>query len=105
VIDLAAIVGFDWDGGSARKNDKHGVAMPEAEEVFFNRPLLMLVDERHSRVEPRFHVMGRTHAGRRQHLTITLRGGGSLIRVISARDMQRKERDVYERQAEAGSDV
>ncbi len=105
MIDLAAVIGFDWDGGNARKNDKHGVSMPEAEQVFFNRPLLMLIDENHSQAEPRFHVMGRTHAGRRLHLTVTLRGGNTLIRVISARDMQRRERDAYERQAEAGSDV
>ena len=105
VIDLAAIVGFDWDNGNARKNEKHGVSTPEAEQVCFNQPLLLLVDERHSQAEPRFHLLGRTHSGRRLHLTVTLRGGGTLIRVISARDMHRKERDIYERQAEAGSDV
>ncbi len=105
MIDLAAIVGFDWDAGNARKNEKHRVSMPEAEEVFFNRPLLLLVDQKHGQIEPRFHALGRTHSGRGLHLTVTLRGGGTLIRVISARDMHRKERDIYERQTEAGSDV
>jgi uncharacterized DUF497 family protein len=105
VIDLTVIVGFDWDAGNARKNEKHGVSMPEAEQVFFNRPLLLSVDEKHSEVEPRFHVLGRTHLGRGLHLTMTLRGEGTMIRVISARDMHYKERDIYERQAEAGSDV
>jgi uncharacterized protein len=105
VIDLPAIVGFDWDGGNSRKNEKHGVSMPEAEQVCFNQPLLLSVDEKHSQVEPRFHVVGRTHSGRGLHLTVASRGGGTLIRVISARDMHRKERDIYERQAEADSDV
>ena len=105
MIDLAAIVGFDWDAGNDRKNETHDVSMPEAEQVFFNRPLLMLVDEKHSQAEARFQVMGRTHVGRRLHLTVTLRGGGTLIRVISARDMHRKERNIYERQSQAGADV
>ena len=42
MIDLSRISGFDWDGGNARKNDKHGVSMAEAEQVFFNAPLLLL---------------------------------------------------------------
>jgi uncharacterized DUF497 family protein len=105
VIDLAAIIGFDWDLGNARTYEKHGVSMAEAEQVFFNRPLLLVVDEKHSQVEPRFHVLGRTHLGRGLHLAVTLRGGDSLIRVISARHMHRKERDIYERQAETDPDV
>ena len=105
MIDLAVIVGFDWDAGNARKNETHDVSMREAEQVFFGRPLLVLADEKHSQVEARFHIMGRTYLGRGLHLTVTLRGGGTLIRVISARDMHRKERDIYERKAEAGSDV
>lgn len=82
--------------GSSRKNDKHGVSMAEAEQVFFNVPLLMLEDAAHSRVEPRLHALGRTDEGRRLHITFTVRKAGSLIRVISARDMHRKERAVYE---------
>jgi uncharacterized DUF497 family protein len=96
MIDLAGIVGFDWDRGNARKNDKHGVSMAEAEQVFFNAPLLLLDDEGHSQKEARHHALGRTDEGRRLHLTFTLRKSGSLIRVISARDMHRKERAFYE---------
>lgn len=95
MIDLARITGFDWDGGNARKNDKHGVSMAEAEQVFFNAPLLLLDDEKHSQSEARHHALGRTDEGRLLHLTFTLRGAGSLIRVISARDMHRKERVIY----------
>ncbi len=96
MIDLAAITGFDWDSGNARKNDKHGVSMAQAEQVFFNAPLLLLSDERHSQQEMRYHALGHCDEGRLLHLTFTLREPGSLIRVISARAMHRKERTVYE---------
>jgi uncharacterized DUF497 family protein len=96
MFDPALVVGFDWGAGNARKSvDKHGVSQAEAEQVFFNEPLLALEDERHSLAEPRFHALGRTNDGRRLHVTFTLRGSNSLIRVISARDMHRKERAVY----------
>jgi uncharacterized DUF497 family protein len=96
MIDLSKISGFDWDDGNARKNDKHGVSMAETEQVFFNAPLLLLADEKHSGVEMRLHALGCTDEGRLLHATFTLRSAGSLIRVISARDMHRKERTIYE---------
>jgi len=58
MIDWNKIIGFDWDSGNARKNDKHGVLMAEAEQVFFNAPLLVLEDCRHSSQEQRFHALG-----------------------------------------------
>ena len=96
MIDLTLITGFDWDKGNARKNDKHGVSMAEAEQVFFNQPLLLLPDPGHSQSESRFYALGKSDDGRTLHITFTLRGGGKLIRVISARDMHRKERTIYE---------
>lgn len=96
MIDLNKITGFDWDDGNARKNDKHGVSMAEAEQVFFNDPMLLLEDATHSQNEPRFHVLGKTDEDRTLHITFTLRQSGLLIRVISARDMHRKERAIYE---------
>ena len=96
MIDLANISGFEWDDGNARKNDKHGVSTAEAEQVFFNDPLLLLTDVVHSQREPRFHALGKTDEGRLLHITFTLRRAGSLIRVISARSMHRKERTIYE---------
>lgn len=96
MIDLSAIVGFDWDHRNARKNDKHGVSQSAAEEVFFNQPLLLLEDARHGTQESRYHGLGRTLLARRLHILFTLRENGALIRVISARDMHRKERIVYE---------
>jgi uncharacterized DUF497 family protein len=70
--------------------------MAEAEQVFFNSPLLVLPDAKHSEIEPRFHVLGKTHEGRQLHISFALRDAGQRIRVISARDMHRKERTVYE---------
>jgi uncharacterized DUF497 family protein len=90
------ISGFEWDEGNSRKNDKHGVTMAEAEQVFFNSPLLLLEDGVHSQQEIRIHALGKTDDARTLHITLTLRAAGQLIRVISARDMHRKERAIYE---------
>ena len=95
MLELPDLIAFDWDDGNRLKNRKHGVSQAEAEEVFFSRPLL-LVDSRHSEREPRYHALGETRAGRRLHITYTLRVECTLIRVISARDMHRKERAVYD---------
>jgi uncharacterized protein len=100
VIDLASIEGFDWDAGNDRKSaDKHRVSRAEAEQIFFNEPVLLALDERHGLTEVRFHAFGRTDDGRRLHVTFTLRDRGRLVRVISARDMHRKERVRYEQDA------
>lgn len=96
MIDLSKITEFDWDDGNARKNERHDVSAGEAEEVFFSTPLLLLDDERHSQQEPRYHALGITAAGRRLHVSFTLRRDSTAIRVISARDMSRKERSIYE---------
>ena len=99
MIDFAKISGFDWDEGNARKNERHGVSREEAEEAFFETPLLILDDPRHSALEARYHALGKTFEARRLHLSFTLRQEGTLIRVISARDMSRKERAIYEQEA------
>lgn len=96
MIDLIKILGFDWDEGNARKNEKHGVSKAEAEQIFFNSPLLLLSDKKHSKEEIRHHALGKTDEGRLLHISFTLRKAGSLIRVISARNMHRKERVIYE---------
>jgi uncharacterized DUF497 family protein len=99
MINLAAIEGFDWDEGNSRKSaDKHEVSQAEAEQVFFNYPLLVVADSKHSTTEPRFHALGRTDDGRCLHITFTLRRETTLIRIISARDMHRKERARYEKE-------
>jgi uncharacterized DUF497 family protein len=97
MINLSAIQGFQWDEGNGRKNaDKHNVGQSEAEQIFFNEPLLLLADDRHSRNEVRVHALGHTDDNRFLHVTFTLREEGRLIRVISARNMNRKERMRYE---------
>lgn len=97
MIDLDRIAGFDWDDGNSRKNaDKHGVGAAEAENIFFNEPLILAEDAKHSQKERRFNALGRTIENRLLHVTFTLRQNGTIIRVISARDMHRKERKIYE---------
>jgi uncharacterized DUF497 family protein len=99
VIEFSRIEGFDWDDGNSRKSvAKHGIDQSEAEQAFFDDPLLIVQDVRHSASEARLHALGRTDAGRLLHITFTLRGAGSLIRVISARTMSRKERRRYEQE-------
>jgi uncharacterized protein len=100
VIDWTRIEGFDWDDGNSRKSaDKHGLDPAEAEQAFFNDPLLVVEDKRHSGREARLHALGRTDAGRLLHVSFTLRRDDTLIRVISARTMHRKERLRYEQEA------
>jgi uncharacterized DUF497 family protein len=88
-------VGFQWDQGNLDKNlVKHKVENWECEQIFFNAPLLVLEDPSHSRAEKRWAAFGRTDAGRLLLVIFTKRG--DLLRVISARDMNRKEREFYE---------
>ena len=97
MIDLDQIAGFDWDDGNRRKSaDKHDVSQAEAENIFFNDPLIVVADLKHSETERRFHALGKTAQNRLLHITFTLRQNGTMIRVISARDMHRKERKAYE---------
>ena len=95
-MDWALASGFDWDRGNVRKNEKHGVAQAEIEQVFHNAPLIVASDIKHSQQEDRYHALGRTDSGRRLHITFTLRASQTLIRPISARDMSAKERSIYE---------
>jgi uncharacterized protein len=101
MIDWARIEGFEWDAGNERKSQlKHAVSAAEAEQVFFNAPLLIVVDEVHSQTESRIHGLGHSDTGRLLHVTFTLRSQGRLIRVISARDMHRRERAIYGQQSQ-----
>jgi uncharacterized DUF497 family protein len=101
MIDFEKIEGFDWDTGNARKSaDKHHVSQAEVEQVFFNVPLVHAPDPKHSQTEPRFHALGKTSAGRLLHIAFTLRFEGRKVRPISARDMHRKEKRIYEEQAQ-----
>ncbi len=97
MINWKQVAGFDWDAGNERKSkEKHDVSRFEAGQMFFNQPLLILGDKRHSQSEERYHALGRTNDVRLLHITFTLRSKDTLIRVISARDMHQKERNIYE---------
>lgn len=93
--ELAGCTGFQWDAGNADKNwEQHQVSQGECEQVFFQRPILIAPDREHSQREPRYAALGRTAAGRRLAVVFTIRG--TLLRIISTRDMSRSERRLYE---------
>jgi uncharacterized protein len=95
--DLSQINGFDWDNGnSAKSTSKHLVSQNEAEQIFFDDRLVLTDDLKHSENEVRYQALGRTADGRLLHVTFTLRDTSTRIRVISARDSNRKERAAYE---------
>ncbi len=97
MIDFARIVGLDWDAGnSAKSTNKHGVLSSEAEQVFVNHPLFITPDEAHNQTERRFRALGKTMSGRLLTVVFMLRDHETKIRVISARGMNRQERDLYE---------
>ena len=86
---------FEWDKGNSGKNlIKHEVRDKEAEEVFNNKPLISK-DIQHSKKELRFQALGRTDKGRLIFLSFTIRK--DKIRVISARNMNKKEVLKYEK--------
>jgi uncharacterized DUF497 family protein len=92
---LAQCVGFQWDEGNGEKNwELHQVSRGESEEVFFNRPIVVALDQRHSGKEARYAALGKTDADRLLAIVFTIRE--NLVRVTSARDMSRRERRVYE---------
>lgn len=93
--ELNGIIGFIWDKGNITKNwDSHKVLSSEAEETFFNKPLKLFPDIKHTFVgEVRFQILGKTNQGRLLSVVFTIRQ--NKIRVISARDMAKKERNKY----------
>jgi hypothetical protein len=92
---LQKCVGFQWDQHNTKKNwQKHKVTPAECEEVFFNKPLIVTDDLKHSSSEKRFYVLGKTDLSRKLFIVFTIRK--ELIRVISARNMNKKEKRSYD---------
>ena len=92
--DLADCTGFQWDAGNSGKNwERHHVTQGETEQVFFNRPVRVAPAKEVQR-EPRYAALGQSSAGRLLTVVFTIRG--TLVRPISARDMSRRERRLYE---------
>jgi uncharacterized DUF497 family protein len=106
MADWDRLEGFDWDDGNARKStEKHAVSQAEAEQLFFNQPLLVVADVKHSQREPRFHALGKTEAGRLLHVTFTWRANQTRLRIISARPMSRKEKAIYAKASQEDSGI
>jgi hypothetical protein len=99
---IAACTGFDWDESNVAKNwERHRVTPEEAEDVFFHDPFVLRSDPGHSKREKRYRVLGKTAQERRLFVAFTIRG--TLIRVISVRDMSQRENEEYQRHEESGS--
>jgi uncharacterized DUF497 family protein len=95
-LKLDEVAGFDWDDGNRYKNEKkHGLKWQLIEEVFFNEPLLLLEDVKHSKDECRCFALGYTDD--QAYLFVVFTKRDHKIRVISARMMNKKERSAYER--------
>lgn len=96
---LENCTGFDWDEANTVKiRERHRVTPAEAEDIFFHQPFVVRSDVRHSKTEKRYYALGQTGAGRRLFVVFSIRR--RLIRVISARDMNRNETETYERYEE-----
>ncbi|MGC8554737.1 MAG: BrnT family toxin [Candidatus Acidulodesulfobacterium sp.] len=96
ICKLKECNGFDWDKGNELKNWlKHNVTKQECEEIFFNRPLIVASDQMHSVYEERFYCLGNTNMKKKIFLVFTLRN--NKIRVISARNMSKKEKEAYQK--------
>jgi uncharacterized DUF497 family protein len=94
---LPAIAGFEWDEGNSRKNEKkHGVTDREAEEIFFNKPLIVVPSSKGG-AKIRYAALGKTYGSRLLAVIFTVRA--NMIRVISARPMSRNERKLYEKES------
>lgn len=95
---------FEWDEYNIEKNwRRHKVRFAECEEVFFDGSLKILPDEGHSQAEKRYLALGQTKGGRLLFVAFTERKGR--IRVISARDMSRKERRAYNEKIKEDSPI
>ncbi|PIS15604.1 hypothetical protein COT62_02800 [Candidatus Roizmanbacteria bacterium CG09_land_8_20_14_0_10_41_9] len=90
-----AAVEFEWDSGNRDKNRKHGVENFESEEVFFDNKRFIFKDHIHSGKEERFKLLGKTKKGRLLFVVFTIRK--RKVRIISARDVNRKEVGLYEK--------
>lgn len=89
--------GFDWDKGNSQKNwIKHKVSQVECEQIFFNKPIILADDLKHSQIEKRWFVLGKTDLDRLLFVVFAIRK--NKIRIISARNMNKKERKIYSEQ-------
>lgn len=96
-MTFSKITEFEWDEGNIDKSwKKHGITPIESEEIFFQKPLLLFPDTKHSAKESRFIALGRTKQGKQLVISYTMRK--DKIRIISARMQNKKERNIYEKE-------
>ena len=95
VFDFSKLEGFEWDKGNLEHIQKHNVTPKECEGAFFNKPFILNEDEAHSQTEERFRVYGQTNKSRLLLIVFTLRNNA--VRVISARDQNKKERKEFKK--------
>jgi uncharacterized DUF497 family protein len=95
---LYGVTGFDWDNANISHIFNHDVTPEEAEDVFFDESNVQYDDEKHSVKEDRLIIIGKTQSGRLLYQIFTRRG--DLIRVISSRDINKKEVELYEKKAD-----
>lgn len=88
------VIEFEWDKGNREKNTKHKVGDREAEEVFLDEGKVVFKDKLHSQKEERFIVLGKTKKDRLLYIAFTKRK--KKIRIISARNINKKEVPMYE---------
>lgn len=89
-------IAFEWNKGNIDKNlKKHKVTNKETEEVFENKPLFISEDIKHSKFEKRYQALGITNNYKLLFLSFTVRK--DKVRIISARNMSKKERRTYEK--------
>lgn len=88
---------FEWDSGNTLKNfKKHGIENDESESVFLDKNSVLAEDLKHSEREERFQLFGRSNKNRL--LTVIFAIRKYHVRIISARQMNTKERRFYESQ-------
>ena len=86
---------FEWDTDKAIANLKrHKVSFQEASTVFGDTLSITIVDPDHSVGEQRYIIIGSSYMERILMVSHTDRG--ERIRIISARELTRKERKAYE---------
>ena len=93
------VVEFEWDKGNVGKNKKHRVEDKEAEEVFFDNKKFIFKDVIHSKKEERFRIIGTTKQGRLLFIVFTIRN--KKVRIISARNINKKEVFLYEKKTQS----
>lgn len=93
-FDPSKIEGFEWDQGNLEHIKKHNVGYKECEEIFFNTPLRVNKDKTHSQIEERLQALGKTNKERSLFIAFTIRE--NKVRIVSARDQNKKERKIYQ---------